>query len=116
MSFSLGIILIIILLWLLYLEDGVVGFIYCDEFAPDIIQPLNFLVDSSYRRQHVGLDLVNCLARQLENTDYKKVIIVNSLLYVESSNYSLIVRRFYDELGFEVLLETDYSQLFGLSL
>lgn len=82
-----------------YCEEKLIGFLYCDEFAPDILHPINLLVDIAYRGQRVAVLLAEEVYKQAKDTDYTHAIAVNSTLYHESEEYSEIARELYMSFG-----------------
>jgi ribosomal protein S18 acetylase RimI-like enzyme len=92
-------------------DEEVVGFVYSEEFTPDVLHLTNIVVHARYRGQGLGTRLLACLEEQAAS-HYKAVILSNSTLYDKPSDIRLPT-EFYLRNGYSVRMETPSTRVFG---
>jgi GNAT superfamily N-acetyltransferase len=93
---------------------GVVAFAFTTDFAPDILELANILVDANWRNRAIGSQLLE-LIENLAKERFNAIILVNSMLY------SIVGKKrpagdFYLRAGYQNILKTPSSSVYGKSL
>lgn len=94
---------------------GLVGFVYCKQFAPDILEIDNLFVHEDYRRQNIG----GILLARLEKSaalKYSGLILVNSDLYANPVVDKQDPTNFYIRNGYGMAFATEHSRVFAKQL
>ncbi len=92
---------------------GVIAFAFTTDFAPDILELANILVDSDWRNHNIGsqlLDVIENLAKERFNA----IILVNSMLY-SIVGEKRPASNFYLKAGYQNILRTPSSVIYGKS-
>lgn len=98
----------------LALQDGhLQGFIYCQRFAPDILEIANLLVAEACRGMGVGSRLLAEVER-LADTEWASLILVHSLLYPHPPRRS--PADFYGKQGFTPIHRTSASTVYAKAI
>jgi GNAT superfamily N-acetyltransferase len=96
------------------LQDGkALGFIYCQRFAPDILEIANLLVAGDSRGMGVGSGLL-AKVETLADTEWASLILVHSLLYPHPPRRS--PAAFYGRHGFAAIHRTAASTVYAKAL
>lgn len=96
--------------------NRLVGFAYCREVAPDILELWNLYVAASFRNRQIGSNLLTMVEKQA-STSYKKIMVVNSLLYpYEGSEPKRSAEHFYARHGYSLIDATAATKLFSKPL
>jgi ribosomal protein S18 acetylase RimI-like enzyme len=95
-------------------DSGIVAFIYCRRFSPDMVELSNMVVDSTLRRQGLGGRMVNILEPQLQAAGFRGAIFVNCRLHVGTSDQrSAAARSFWLRRGYRIVFATHGSAVFA---
>jgi GNAT superfamily N-acetyltransferase len=88
----------------------VVGFVFTTDFAPDILELANILIDSDYRNQGSGERLIRYVEENAA-PKFRAIILVNSVLY-PSIGVKRLATTFYKRLGYEIIAATKDTNIF----
>lgn len=96
-------------------DDGrILGFAYCGQFAPDVLELRNCFVIPSMRSQGVGGEILQFLEASVP-PPFRMMILVNSMLYGTRENKRPAV-RFYERHGYKVISNTDNTWIMAKPL
>lgn len=90
---------------LAYENDVLIGFIYTNDFAPDILEIYNMFIHPDYRYQGIGTLMMQYTMDHIEEK-YQGVIVANSALYDNNEDFVTAV-PFYTRNDFDVISKTD---------
>ena len=95
-------------------EDGsqLLGFLYCGEFAPDVLEILNILVDSSMQSQGIGSLLLRQMETTLDSGTFNGIILCNSSLFPPMRSPFKDGTSFYEKNGFILAASTTDTRIF----
>ena len=93
---------------------GLVAFAFTTSFAPDILELANILVSSKWRDHDIGSRLLEKIEK-LAQEDFSAIILVNSMLY-PTAGKKRPATDFYLRAGYEGVMQTSNSVVFGKSL
>ncbi len=95
-------------------ESGIVAFIYCRRFSPDLVELSNMVVDSSLRRRGLGGRMVDRLEPQLQAAGFRGAVFVNCRLHVGTSDQrAAAARAFWLRRGYQIVFATHGSAVFS---
>jgi ribosomal protein S18 acetylase RimI-like enzyme len=95
-------------------DTGIVAFIYCRRFSPDLVELSNMVVDSSLRRQGLGGRMVDSLEPQLQAAGFRGAIFVNCRLHIGTNDQrAAAARAFWIRRGYRIVFATHGSALFS---
>jgi GNAT superfamily N-acetyltransferase len=94
----------------LTLGEQVVGFVFTVDFAPDVLELANILIDPAHRLHGHGERLM-AYVEAASKADFSSIILVNSMLYT-SAEQKRPATRFYLRLGYRLIAETQYTNIF----
>lgn len=91
-------------------HNTIIGFSYAAKFAPDIYELQNLFVAKEFRKHGIGSKLLLQLEENAKEISCKGVILETSELYktIESKG---LVKNFYKKLGYELIAQTDNTQI-----
>jgi GNAT superfamily N-acetyltransferase len=92
-------------------QNDVIGFIYCNIFAPDILEIDNVFVHEDYRCSGIGTAMLKKLENESENK-YKSLILANSTLYEHAVIGKRPASNFYINNGYKMIINTGNTQVF----
>ncbi len=94
-------------------ESGIVAFIYCRRFSPDLVELSNMVVDSTLRRRGLGGRMVDSIEPQLQSAGFRGAVFVNCRLHVGSNDQrSAAARAFWLRRGYRIVFATHGSAVF----
>lgn len=100
-------------------DGSILGFVYCNRFAPDILEVYNIFVCEPARGQGLGSRLIRRLEVEAHAAGWGGLVLINSVLYPNKLPGSL-VSGFYEQLGYRRALDTGesvvWSKLLGVSV
>ncbi|MGB3455482.1 MAG: GNAT family N-acetyltransferase [Litorimonas sp.] len=97
-------------------QDGrLVGFVYCEAFAPDIAEVGSLYVDADHRGRGIGSLLLGAVHDLLRERNFKGAVLYNSQLY-ETHEPKRPAAPVYERMGYEKVLSTGSTDLFVLPL
>ena len=94
---------------LAYDEDKLIGFIYANEFAPDILEIYNMFIHPDYRNQGIGTLMLQHFINNMDEK-YQGIIVINSSLYDQNEKFISAV-TFYNMNNFNLIAMTDNSSV-----
>lgn len=94
-----------------YMGDRLIGFLYCQEFSPDIIEIANLLISKNMQRLGVGARLVDSFEKAAIGK-YNGVILLNSSLYDNDIDHFVSAAGFYLKCGYSLVAETRHTKIF----
>ena len=95
-------------------DSGIVAFIYCRRFSPDLVELSNMVVDSTLRRRGLGGRMVDSLEPQLQAAGVRGAIFVKCRLHVGTSDQrSAAARAFWLRRGYRIVFATHGSAVFS---
>lgn len=89
---------------LAYDDEQLIGFIYTNDFAPDILEIYNMFIKKDYRYQGIGTLMIQHLMNNIDKK-YQGIIVINSSLY-ESSEEFISAVPFYNRNDFTLIATT----------
>jgi N-acetylglutamate synthase-like GNAT family acetyltransferase len=89
-------------------DGSILGFVYCDRLAPDILTIANIFVCEHARRQSLGSCLLEGLEVEASAVGWRALVLINSVLYPNKLPGSL-VSGFYQRMGYQRALDTGES-------
>ena len=93
------------------INEKIVGFAYCQKFAPDILEIDNLFVNELHRNRHIGSLLLKRI--ELAASEYfSGLILVNSDLYQNPVVNKQNPANFYLRHGFQLVMDTSASRVF----
>jgi GNAT superfamily N-acetyltransferase len=95
-------------------NGDLVGFGFCIPFAPDVAELGNLFVDSAWRGQGVGAELVTLIEKQAASK-FHSILVVNSMLY-KGVPGKRPAAAFYTRLGYQRVWSTGPTDVFAKAL
>lgn len=97
-------------------SDGtMVGFIFTDDFAPDVLEIANILLLPEYQSRHLGGRLVDAVEQAARSRGFIYMVLVNSMLY-PTTYVKRPATTFYRRLGYKIVIDTGPSKIFSKKL
>lgn len=90
---------------LAYDNDNLIGFIYTNDFAPDILEIYNIFIHPDYRHQGIGTLMLQHMINNIKEK-HQGIIIINSDLYDNDKGF-VIAPPFYTRNNFDIIAKTD---------
>jgi ribosomal protein S18 acetylase RimI-like enzyme len=92
-------------------KNKIVGFVYSNPFAPEILELWNIYVHGNYRLQNIGSTLTKKLEEAAFDKGYKAIILTNSDAY-ETKSDKKPATDFYLQLGYSEIFRTASTRIF----
>lgn len=96
-------------------QAELIGFVYCEPFAPDIIEVSSLYVAAQYRNLGIGHALLKKMHAHLALVGFKSAILYNSQLY-ETIEPKRSAGSFYTRAGYSQVISTGDTDLFVINL
>lgn len=92
--------------------EKLVGFCYLGEFAPDVFEVFNILVDSNYQSRGLGSAMLDRISLESQSEGASGLILSNSSAYGETLQGFRFADSFYRGNGFSLIAETPLTKVF----
>lgn len=92
-------------------NQELIGFAYCIEFAPDILELANIFVSEEYRCLNLGTSMLNSIERQIKDSKCSGLILCNSDSY-KSSKEKRPATNFYLNNKYKITAKTNNTRGF----
>ena len=92
-------------------NENLVGFAYCQRFAPDILEVANIYVRQDIQSQGIGTQILQKIEKEAKDINYGAVILFNSEAHIDKVYYRS-AEGFYIKNDYELISQTDKTRIF----